>query len=153
MKSFKVIFNSLLIVAVMSQTSVLMAQEREVNWQAFSVNLVKALKSDNPGLQQSAMQRIIRYADKLNVDDAVYDIANIFRFDDNPRVRRLAMVTLATIDTDKSIEYLSKYLKYEESNSIRKQACCVMAMHDSLKKMEKGDYFAEINNPREDEER
>jgi len=153
MKRFKVIFSTLLIMAVMSQTSLLMAQQREVNWEAFSVNIVKAIKSDNPGLQQSAMQRIIRYADKLDVNDAVYDIANIFRFDNNPRVRRLAMVTLSSIDTDKSMEYLSKYLKYEEETSIKKQACCIIALHDSLKKMDKGEYFVDINNHTENEER
>ena len=141
MKRTKVFFSTLLLIAVMSQTSLLMAQEREVNWKAFSVNLVKALKSDNPGLQQSAMQRIIRYADKLDVDAAVYDIANIFRFDKNSRVRRLAMVTLSSINSDKSMEYLSKYLKYEEEKSIKKQACCIIALHDSLKTMKKGDYI------------
>jgi len=145
MKSYKVLFSALLIIAVMSQASLLMAQERDVNWKAFSVNLVKALKSDNPGLQQSAMQRIIRYADKLDVDDAVYDIANIFRFDKNSRVRRLAMVTLSSINTDKSMEYLSKYLKYEEEKSIQKQACCIMALHDSLKTLNKGEYIADVD--------
>ena len=129
----------------MSQASLLMAQEREVNWKAFSVNLTKAIKSDNPGLQQSAMQRIIRYADKLEVDAAVYDITNIFRFDKNPRVRRLAMVTLSSINSDKSIEYLSKYIKFEEDKTIQKQACCIMALHDSLKTLKKDEYIADTN--------
>lgn len=141
MKRSKVFLSALLVMAVMSQASLLMAQEREVNWKAFSVNLTKAIKSDNPGLQQSAMQRIIRYADKLEVDAAVYDIANIFRFDKNPRVRRLAMVTLSSINSDKSIEYLAKYIKFEEDKSIQKQACCVMALHDSLKTMKNGEYI------------
>jgi hypothetical protein len=145
MKSFKVIFSILLILAVVGQSSQLMAQERKVNWKAFSVNLVKALKSDNPGMQQSAMQRIIRYADKLDVNDAVYDIANIFRFDKNPRVRRLAMVTLSRINTDKSINILSKYLRYEDEECIIKQACCIVALHDSLKKINKGEYFVDTN--------
>ena len=43
------------------------AQERKVNWESFSVNLVKALDTKNDGLQQSAMGLIIRYADSLDV--------------------------------------------------------------------------------------
>ena len=66
MKTLKAILSTLLVVAVMGQTS-LMAQEHKVNWKAFSINLVEALRTGNPGIQQSAMQRIIRYADKLDV--------------------------------------------------------------------------------------
>ncbi len=153
MQRSKVLFSVLLIMAVMSQATLLMAQEREVNWKAFSVNLTKAIKSDNPGLQQSAMQRIIRYADKLEVDNAVYDIANIFRFDKNPRVRRMAMVTLSSINSDKSMDYLSRYLKFEEDKAIQKQACCIMALHESLKTVGKEEYVAEVDeNVDENEE-
>ena len=75
-KSFLV----LLITALILITTTGFAAEREVNWNAFSKNLVQAIKSGHPGLQQSAMQRIVQYADKLDVEDAVWDIVQIFRF-------------------------------------------------------------------------
>ena len=72
------------------------------------------------------MQRIIRYSDSLEVTDAIYDIALIFRFDNNPQMRRMAMVTLSKINSDYSLNYLCQYLKYEDNPSIRKQCCCII---------------------------
>ncbi len=115
------------------------AQSRNVNWEAFSTNLVIAVKSNHPGLQQSAMQRIIQYADSLNVTDAVYNIALIFRFDKNKQMRRLAMVTLSKINTDHSLNYLCKYIKYETNSSIRKQCCSIINDYYVAKKPDKLD--------------
>ena len=98
----------------------------KTDWIAFSENLVIAVKSGHPGLQQSAMQRIIQYKDKLDVSDAVYEIGQIFRFDENPQMRRLAMVTLNAINTDKALATVSEYLKYEDEFCIKKQGCCVL---------------------------
>jgi len=113
------------------------AGNRKVNWDAFSINLVKAMKSNHPGLQESAMQRIIRYSDSLEVTDAVYDIALIFRFDDNPQLRRLAMVTLSEINTDHSMGYLCQYLKYEDNPAIKRQCCGVITNYYVSKKPDK----------------
>lgn len=95
--------------------------ERTVDWEAFSLNLVKAIKSGHPGLQNSAMQQIIRYGDKLNVEDAAWNISRIFRYDDNPQVRRLAMLALHAINTDKCVGYLCQNAKYEDNPQIKKQ--------------------------------
>ena len=113
--------------------------ERKVNWEAFGANLVVALKSNHPGLQESAMQRIIQYSENLDVTEAVYDIALIFRFDGNSQMRRLAMVTLSKINTDHSLSYLCQYLKYEENSSIRKQCCCIIKDYYVAKKPDKMD--------------
>ena len=113
--------------------------ERKVNWEAFGANLVVALKSNHPGLQESAMQRIIQYSENLDVTEAVYDIALIFRFDGNSQMRRLAMVTLSKINTDHSLSYLCQYLKYEVNSSIRKQCCCMIIVYYVAKKPDKMD--------------
>jgi hypothetical protein len=118
------------------------AKPHKVNWDAFSINLVIALKSNHPGLQESAMQRIIRYSDSLNVDDAVYDIALIFRFDDNPQLRRLAMVTLSKINTDHSLGYLCQFMKYEDNPAIKKQCCRVITNYYASQKPDKMDELA-----------
>ena len=112
------------------------AQTREINWNAFSKNLVIAIKSGNPGLQQSAMQHIIQYADNLNVKDAVWDLSRIMRFNDNCRVRRLAMVTLYKINTDKALGYLTQNLKFEKDQGVKKQGCCILSEFYAAKKVE-----------------
>lgn len=111
----------------------------ETDWDAFSKNLVIAVKSGHPGLQQSAMQRIIQHKDKLDVSEAVYDIGQIFRFDDNPQMRRLAMVTLHAINTDKALAIVSNYLKFEDEPCIQKQGCCALNSYALVKSSEETD--------------
>ena len=120
------ISGALIVILILLLSSNIFAKNRKINWEAFGKNLVVALKSDHRGLQESAMQRIIRYSDSLEVTDAIYDIALIFRFDNNPQMRRMAMVTLSKINSDYSLNYLCQYLKYEDNPSIRKQCCCII---------------------------
>lgn len=115
-----------IILIIAAMTFGLQAQENRTDWKAFSVNLVKAIKSGHPGLQNSAMQRIIQYADKLDVSEAVYHIGRIYGFDINPKVRRLAMITLHKISSDKSMYYLQKYLPLETNPNMRSQCCCIL---------------------------
>ncbi|MEJ2634337.1 MAG: hypothetical protein P8184_03470 [Calditrichia bacterium] len=102
------------------------AQERKVNWDAFSKNLVMALATPNEGLQQSAMQMIIRYSDNLNVDGAIFDIVRIFRNHKNPQVRRLAMVTIYKMQHGWAMDFLKRNLKFEKDETIRKHCCCMV---------------------------
>ncbi|MEJ2542986.1 MAG: hypothetical protein P8Y99_02870 [Calditrichaceae bacterium] len=136
------ISGALIVIFIMLLASNIFAGNGKVNWDAFGTNLVVALKSNHPGLQESAMQRIIRYSDSLEVTNGIYDIALIFRFDDNPQMRRLAMVTLSKINTDYSLSYLCKYLKYEDNQSIRKQCCCIIRDYYVSNKPDKMDELA-----------
>jgi hypothetical protein len=117
-----------------------------VNWDQFSVNLVKAIKSGHPGLQQSAMQRIIQYSDKLDVKDAVYDIALIFRYDDNPAMRRMALVTLYKIGTDHSVSYLCQNMKFEENDSVKRQCCQAIQRYIADRNVETSDKVVLISS-------
>lgn len=119
-------------------------QANKVNWEAFSENLVIAIKSGHPGLQNSAMQQIIRYSDSLVIDNAVYPIVQIFRFNDNSRVRRLAMVALAKVNTDKAISYLYKYMKFEDNVAIKHQCCCIINDYCETKSPEKEQEIAAL---------
>ena len=136
------ISGALIVILIMLLTGNIFASNGNVNWDAFSNNLIVALKSNHPGLQESAMQRIIRYSDSLEITDAVYDIALIFRFDNNPQMRRMAMVTLSKINTDYSLSYLCQYLKYEDNPSIRKQCCCIIRDYYVSKKPDKMEELA-----------
>lgn len=143
--NFKLKISSVLIIMIIAfLVSSLFAGDRKVNWDAFSTNLVVAIKSNHQGLQESAMQRIIQYSDSLIVTDAVYDIALVFRFDKNSQMRRLAMVTLSKINTDQSLSYLCQYLKYEENPSVRQQCCGIIREYYVSKKPDKMDELAII---------
>ncbi len=130
---------ALIVILILLLSSNIFAEKGKVNWEAFSKNLIVALKSNHPGLQESAMQRVIQYTDNLDVTDGVYDIALIFRFDNNPQMRRLAMVTLSKINSDNSLNYLCQYLKYEDNPSIRRQCCCIIRDYYVSKKPDKMD--------------
>jgi hypothetical protein len=106
----------------------LFAGNGEDRWQTFSDNLTKSLKSENPGVQYSAMQLIIEYSDNIDVTDGVYDVMRVFRNNNDQKVRKLALVTLYKMNSDWAIEFLKMHQKYEENNEIKKTiASIVMA--------------------------
>lgn len=98
-----------------------LAGDKSENWKRFSQSLVKMFKSDNEGLKQSAMQRIIQYSDKLDVKDAAFDIYNIYRWHKDARVRRLALVALYYTNYDWAMNQIVKDLKIESSPALKRQ--------------------------------
>ena len=97
------------------------AEADQVNWNAFSKNLVKAIASENEGLQRSAMRMIIHHADKVNVDQAVFDLVRIYRSNKNEKVRQLAVVALHKIQNKWAMDFLKRDLKFEDSPVLQKQ--------------------------------
>ena len=126
MNHFSIARNTFVIMLVLSLSFSLYADGSKTDWQAYSANLVKAVKKGSPGLKQSAMQRVIQYGDKLDVSEASYEIGRIFGYNDEAAVRRLAMITLHKINTDKSMYYLQKYLPLETNESVKKQANSIL---------------------------
>jgi hypothetical protein len=113
------------------------AQDHEVNWEAFSKNLVKALATDNEGLQLSAMGMIIRYSDRLDVDDAVFDIIRVYRLNKNHRIRILAMITLHKIQNDWAMYYLRRSMEFETDERVQKQCFRILnTYYANLEKLE-----------------
>ena len=96
------------------------ATERNVNWDLVSENLVNALQSDNPGLQQSAMRLVIQYANQVDVDEAVRNMMGLYRHSDDSKVRQLALVTLHKIGDDYAMDFVKRNLKYETDEKIIK---------------------------------
>jgi len=82
------------------------ATERNVDWECVSENLVDALQSNNPGLQQSAMRLIIQYADQVDVDEAVFSLMRLYRHSDDSKVRQMALVTLHKIEDDYAMDFV-----------------------------------------------
>jgi hypothetical protein len=111
---------------------------KPIDWDAFSANLTVALKSDNAGLQQSAMCMIIQYADNLTIPrGAVFDIVRVFRSDKNENVRLLALVTLHKIEDPWAMDFLRRHRQFEQKTRIKQLCCCAVntyyAKQDSLK--------------------
>ena len=109
------------IVLLFSFTLTTVAKDTEENWQQFSQNLVKTLKSNHEGLKQSAMQRVIQYSDRLDVKDAAFDIYNVYRYDDDVRVRRLALVALYNTNYKWAINQIVKDSETEPSPALKRQ--------------------------------
>jgi hypothetical protein len=121
------------------------AQVEKVDWQAFSKNLVKAIATPNEGLQQSAMTKIIRYGDKLDVNDAAFDMFRIFRTHRNPKVRQLALVALHKIQNKRIMYYLKRNRKFEGNETIRQiNAHIVQEFYVQGKSQEKEKLFSSV---------
>ncbi|TVL99762.1 MAG: hypothetical protein CV087_16625 [Candidatus Brocadia sp. WS118] len=103
----------------------------EVDWDAFSKNLVKALQSSNSGLQRSAMQLVIKYGNQVNVNDAVFDVMRVFRYDKDQGVRRLALTTLTNMNNKWAMGFLKRQIQFEGDPVIKKQLIAVTS--DSYK--------------------
>ena len=102
------------------------AVEQSVDWDAFSLNLVQALKSNSEGLQLSAMQLVVKHGDKVWVNDAAYEIYQVFRYHKNNRIRQLALVTLYKMDNAWFKDVLKEDVKTETSPIIKHQMIAII---------------------------
>lgn len=96
----------------------------QVDWKAFSENLAVAVCSDNPGLQNSALCMIVQYADNLEIErGTIFDIVRIFRSENDPNVRLLAMVALYKTEDTWAMDYLKRHRAFETDLRIQKICC------------------------------
>ena len=98
----------------------------KTDWKVFSNNLVKALKSDNPGLQASAMQIVIRYGTKVNVDRAILDIVRLYRINKDEKVRQLALVTIHATQHQFALDIVKRDLLFENNPKIKKTMLAIL---------------------------
>lgn len=119
MRNLKCKFVTLIIIGVII-FGLQAANGSEINWKGFSKNLIKALKSDNPGLQQSAMQMVIRYGDWLDVKEAEFDVMRVFRNHKNQSVRQLALTALVNMNSKWAIGFLRTQIEFESDPLIKK---------------------------------
>ena len=96
------------------------------NWDAFSKNLVWCMQIKNEGVQTSAMQQIIRYGDRLDVEDAVFDVVRLYRNHDNEKVRQLALSALHKMQNKWAMDFLKRNVNYEKSPALKKQIYCIL---------------------------
>ncbi len=97
-------------------------------WKKFSKNLVVALKSDNDGVCAGAMGMVIRFSEKIDVSDALFDVVSIYRNHEDENMRRMALVTLGKMDSPQAIGFLTRAEQFEKSEVLRKTMRAVI--HD-----------------------
>lgn len=105
----------LIINSVSAQT-----QNKEYDWERISENLVVGLQSGNPGVQQAAMRMVIQHPQELNVDEAINDLMYIYRFDEDTKMRQLALVTLHKIGSEYAMDFAKRNLEFETDEKILK---------------------------------
>lgn len=98
----------------------------KTDWKAYSKNLVAALKSDNLGLQVSAMQQVIKYKDYLDVDRAVLDLVRVYRRHKDDRMRQLALVTLYSMKNDWAMGIVKRDFNFECCPKVKKLMAVIL---------------------------
>jgi hypothetical protein len=143
-QTFTIYLVALALMLMIINTASAQDTERKVDWELVSENLVIAIQSDNPGLQQAAMRLVIQYADNLDVDDAVLDMMRIYRFSDDSKMRQLALVTLHKIGSEYAMDFAKRNLKFETDEKILKlsQACIFDCVRKNLVAVESGKEYA-----------
>lgn len=104
-------------------------------WKTFSKNLVVALKSDNDGVCAGAMGMVIRFSEKVDVSDALFDVVSIYRNHEDENMRRMALVTLGKMDSPQAIGFLTRAEQFEKSDVLKQTMRAVILdyhiKHDS----------------------
>ncbi len=119
-QTFIIYFIALALLLMIINTVTAQTTKRIVDWDLVSQNLVIAIQSNNPGVQQAAMRLVIQYADNLNMDDAVLDMMRIYRFNEDSKMRQLALVTLHKIGSEYAMDFAKRNLKFEADEKILK---------------------------------
>lgn len=87
-------------------------------WIAFGDNLVMALKTDNEGLNISALHHIARYGERVDVRDARFEMVRIFRDHEDSRVRMLALAALSKAKDAWIADFLRRSARYEKDHHL-----------------------------------
>lgn len=103
------------------------AEMTTAQWQSFSDNLVAALATDHEGLRRGAMRLVLQYADNVDVRGGLIDVMRIYRNHPDENVRRLAVVTLGSMNSSLAINYLRLNESFEQSPAVKRTIRAVLA--------------------------
>jgi len=90
------------------------------NWEAFSTNIEHSLKSGNLGVQKSAMMHIIKYSDRLKVNNALDDIIELYKTADDETTREIALLAVFSLDSKTAVELLNERVQ-EDFDGLMKE--------------------------------
>lgn len=96
-----------------------LASVSQEQWRDYSERLSQTLMAEHAGLQQSALQRIIRYGSYLTSDkETVFEIVKIYRGNDDERMRRMAVVALGELEDPWAMGFLKRAVRFEKSAEV-----------------------------------
>jgi hypothetical protein len=102
------------------------AEMSEAQWSSFNHSLVTALESESEFMQQAAMRYAIQYADNVNIRSVMTDVMAIYRNHEDDNVRRLAVVTLASMKSGFAANYLRLNQTHEKSIPVKRTIRAVL---------------------------
>ncbi len=120
-----------LMVCLLSSFAFATSTNDKVDWDAFSANLNRALKSENMGVKLSAMQLVIKYSDKIDVSNSVFDVMREFRDNEELAIRQLSLVTLYKMNNEWAIDFLKRLHKFEENTKIKNTIKAIVFAYDN----------------------
>ena len=121
---------TLLTVFVFAFSLVAATNSFATDYEAFGKNLVKALKSDNQGLQVSAMQQVIKYGTKVNVSSAVIDVVRVYRTNKNAPFRQLALAAINAMKSEWALGIVQRDYNFEKNPKIKRMMAAVLVANN-----------------------
>ncbi|GMQ81879.1 MAG: hypothetical protein BMS9Abin05_1316 [Rhodothermia bacterium] len=98
-----------------------------LEWSEYGTRLEVALASGHRGLQNSALRLIIAYGENFDLDEsAVFNVMRLYRDGDSTRIRRMAVVALAQIDSEWVMKFLERSVRFEKSDQVRHTILAVL---------------------------
>lgn len=125
-------FVAVIIIVTLSISGLFAGEKNDAYWNQFSANLVKGLKSENIGVKRSAMQMVIRFKSYVKVDEARYEVMDVFKTSNDRQERQLALVTLHAIGHPLDMGRLERQLKFEEDRVVKRQIAAILLEEDRL---------------------
>lgn len=103
----------------------------KAEWSDYSERLKDALTNEQAGVQQSALQQIIRYGSFFNSDkETVFEIVSIYRNHDDDRMRRMAVMALGELEDAWAMGFLKRAVRFETSSEMAHTTRYVLKNYD-----------------------
>jgi hypothetical protein len=109
--------SAVLIVAAMGISQ---SHAQTENWKLFSAGIKMALHSSNPGVTESAVRFIVKYGNKLDVEDSLDDLVKFYRSQQAEQTRKLALLAIYRLDQKKAFELLGEQLESEHKEILQR---------------------------------
>lgn len=92
----------------------------------FCKKIASNLQSENQGVRLSALMHIIRYADQIDFTNAHNEVMDIFLFNENAKIRQLALTALHKINVSTDMNFLLIQKNFEKDPDILRHIIAVL---------------------------
>lgn len=117
---YKIVAASVLGLFLFSMSVNASEDDKKVDWKAYGSNIALALRSDNLGLQRSALQTIIHKGEKIELGDGIHDLMNVYLIHEDERFKQMALVALHKTRNDWAMHFLRDRYGTEKSQKLKK---------------------------------